>query len=194
MYAMPSAFAALPIVPGTNAVARYEMPGHKRFSREWGDDLLSALDGGRQLREWQPNHRIGIGAIYTVGTNIIYTLPVPSHDWLNIALTNGGSYRLGIGDGFVDLPESRYEVKDDARNKINKLTSQLAENLRKEILNGPKPLVYIVGTIDDGGTLSGIAHLFYGNSGKWRKIYEANRHTIKNPDVITRGLNLTIPK
>lgn len=41
---------------------------------------------------------------------------------------------------------------------------------------------------------AGIARVFYGDASKWRRIYDANRKTIKNPDVIDGALKLTIPK
>ena len=194
LFAVTSPFAALPIVPGTNEAARYELLGHQKFPRAQGDDFLSILDGGRQLQEWQPDRGIGVGAIYKVGTRVICRLPVSPHDWLNVTLTNGSAYRIGIGNGFVELPEGRYQVKKAAQLAITKLISQQAADLRLELVNAPKPLVYIVGTVDDGGTLSGIAQLFYGDARKWREIYQANRQTIKHPDIITRGLSLTLPK
>jgi LysM domain len=195
-----STFAALPGIPGTNEVVRYQTEQNypafqlKTLPRERGDALLSALDGGRQIQEWHPANGVGIGAVFQAGTNVICRLPVTVHDWLNLHLTNGSVYRLGIGDGFVELPEGRYEVKDAARNRIAGVMSQLNEDLRHEILSAPKPLVYIVGTVDDGGTLSGISQLFYKDAAKWRKIYEANRQAIKNPNSITIGMRLTIPK
>ena len=156
--------------------------------------MLSILDGGRQLQKWQPDSGIGVGAIYKVGTTVICRLPVSPHDWLYVTLTNGSAYRIGIGNGFVELPDGRYQVKNEAQLAITKLISRQAEDFRQEMVNTPKPLVYTVGTMDDGGTLSGIAHLFYGDGRKWRKIYDANRQTIKHPGIITRGLSLKIPK
>lgn len=68
------------------------------------------------------------------------------------------------------------------------------EDLRREIVGAPRPVVYTVSMLDDGNTLSGIARLFYGDATKWRRIYEANRKLIKNPNVIYGGMQLTIPK
>ena len=48
-------------------------------------------------------------------------------------------------------------------------------------------------TIERGDTLSRIAVQFYGNAGDWKKIYEANRSTIKNPDLIYPGTKIIIP-
>ena len=66
--------------------------------------------------------------------------------------------------------------------------------LRQKILSAPKPCVYKMGTLDDGGTLSGVAKLFYGAASKWPVIYNANRSEIKNPNNMTGKETLTIPK
>ncbi|MGA2854871.1 MAG: hypothetical protein ABSE90_12175, partial [Verrucomicrobiota bacterium] len=143
---------------------------------------------------WNGRDGVGVGAIFQAGSNVICRLPVPPHHRMNIILTNGTMYRLGIGDGFVELPEGRYEITDAARDEVVKVMRQLDEDLRQEIISAPKPLVYTVGTVEDGGTLSGIARLFYGDANKWGKIYEVNRQLIKNPNIITGSMRLTIPK
>ena len=45
----------------------------------------------------------------------------------------------------------------------------------------------------DGDSLSKIAKRHYGDAKKWRRIYEANRATISNPDLIHPGQRLQIP-
>jgi NitT/TauT family transport system substrate-binding protein len=52
------------------------------------------------------------------------------------------------------------------------------------------PTAYVVAT---GDTLSRIAIRFYNSGQKWVKIYDANRDTVKNPNYIYIGQNLTIP-
>lgn len=44
-----------------------------------------------------------------------------------------------------------------------------------------------------GDTLSGISQTYYGSSAKWRKILDANKETIKNPDRLSLGQKLIIP-
>ena len=44
-----------------------------------------------------------------------------------------------------------------------------------------------------GDSLSKIAKHFYGNAGEWRRIFEANKDRIKDPDMIQPGWKLTIP-
>lgn len=48
-------------------------------------------------------------------------------------------------------------------------------------------------TIKSGDSLSKIAKQFYGNAADWRRIYEANKDTIKNPDLIFPGQKIKIP-
>ena len=48
-------------------------------------------------------------------------------------------------------------------------------------------------TVKSGDTLSKIAKEVYGDAGQWKKIAEANKATIPNPDMIHPGDELTIP-
>lgn len=49
-------------------------------------------------------------------------------------------------------------------------------------------------TVKKGDTLSAIAKREYGDANAWRRIYEANRDQLDNPDLIHPGQELTIPK
>jgi nucleoid-associated protein YgaU len=44
-----------------------------------------------------------------------------------------------------------------------------------------------------GDSLSNIAMREYGKAAEWRRIYEANRDVIENPDLIYPGQELRIP-
>jgi nucleoid-associated protein YgaU len=48
-------------------------------------------------------------------------------------------------------------------------------------------------TVAKGDSLSKIAKQFYGSAGEWKKIYEANKDVIKNPDLIYPGQTFKIP-
>jgi nucleoid-associated protein YgaU len=48
-------------------------------------------------------------------------------------------------------------------------------------------------TVVSGDSLSKIAKQVYGSAKVWRKIYEANKDKIKNPDLIYPGQVFTIP-
>jgi len=48
-------------------------------------------------------------------------------------------------------------------------------------------------TVQKGDSLSKIAKHEYGDANKWRKIFEANKDIIKDPDLIYPGQELKIP-
>jgi nucleoid-associated protein YgaU len=47
--------------------------------------------------------------------------------------------------------------------------------------------------VKPGDSLSKIAKRVYGNAADWKRIFEANRDTIKDPDKIFPGQKLKIP-
>jgi len=48
-------------------------------------------------------------------------------------------------------------------------------------------------TVVSGDSLSKIAKRVYGSAKAWRKIYEANKDVVNNPDLIYPGQELKIP-
>jgi nucleoid-associated protein YgaU len=54
----------------------------------------------------------------------------------------------------------------------------------------PAPRTY---TVASGDNLSKIAKRFYGDANQWKRIFEANRDIIKDPDLIRPGQTLKIP-
>lgn len=189
--ALTAIAAEPPHLPLTNQVVRYERKQpvfqSTQIPRERGDALLVLLDGGRAIDRWMKNG-------YPPG--VVCVLPVPASLWMTVILTNGATYRMGFSHdgGLLYLPGGLYEVSNVARTRIAELMAELNADLRREIVSAPRPCAYRMGTVDDGGTLSGVAQLFYGDARKWRQIYEANQPTIKNPDVILGTEILAIPK
>ncbi len=57
----------------------------------------------------------------------------------------------------------------------------------------PEPQPEGTYTVVRGDNLSKIAKSQYGDSSKWRVIYEANKGVIKNPNMIWPGQTLVIP-
>ena len=49
-------------------------------------------------------------------------------------------------------------------------------------------------TVKTGDSLSKIAKQIYGDAQKWNIIYESNKDTIENPDLIHPGQKIKIPK
>lgn len=47
--------------------------------------------------------------------------------------------------------------------------------------------------VRQGETLSEISSQYYGSAGKWQKIFEANRRTLKDANVVRSGTKLIIP-
>ena len=62
--------------------------------------------------------------------------------------------------------------------------------LRKKPAAAPSGKTIKVGP---GDTLKKIAKREYGDASKWHDIYEANKDTIKNPDLIYPGQTFKIP-
>jgi nucleoid-associated protein YgaU len=58
----------------------------------------------------------------------------------------------------------------------------------------PAPAAPKTYTVQPGDTLSKISKHFYGEAGKYMKIFEANRDKLSNPDLIKVGQVLTIPE
>jgi nucleoid-associated protein YgaU len=48
-------------------------------------------------------------------------------------------------------------------------------------------------TVVSGDSLSKIAKKTYGDANRWKEIFEANKDTVKNPDLIHPGQVLKIP-
>jgi nucleoid-associated protein YgaU len=61
---------------------------------------------------------------------------------------------------------------------------------------GPAGAAAPMGTyvVVKGDSLSKIAQRAYGDGKKWRKIFEANKDIIKDPDLIYPGQSLRIPE
>jgi len=48
-------------------------------------------------------------------------------------------------------------------------------------------------TVKSGDTLSKIAKHYYDDASQWKRIYDVNRETISDPDLIRPGMKLYIP-
>ena len=82
------------------------------------------------------------------------------------------------------------DKKPDFSNVVGG-SSSTAEPAPNAPVGPPEPRIYIV---QKGDTLSKIAKQFFGSSSEWRRIHEANRDRIKDPDLIQPGWKLVIPE
>ena len=94
---------------------------------------------------------------------------------------------MGIFDKFKDDDEKKKKSKVDFSNVKAGGSSTAAPPEKKEPAPGN---TY---TVQAGDSLWKISQKFYGDGNQWRRIYEANKGTIKDPDVIHPGQTFTIP-
>ena len=69
-------------------------------------------------------------------------------------------------------------------------TAKTTEANKTTPTTAAKPKTY---TVQKGDTLSEIARRFYGNTSKWKDIYNANKAKISDPDKVKIGTVLTLP-
>lgn len=58
----------------------------------------------------------------------------------------------------------------------------------------PAAVSYETYEVKSGDSLSKIAKKFYGDANSWKRIFEANKDIVKNPDLIQPGWKLRIPE
>jgi nucleoid-associated protein YgaU len=180
----------VPKIPAAGEATAYLrlQPVFKESSipRERGDALLKALDEGRAVEKWMKNG---------FPPGVVCVLPIPPSVRFAVIRQGQKPYEVGLSfeGGLVYLPDGLFEVRGSVQKEVARLVRELELDLKHELTAATKPLTYTVGTVNDNGTLSGVARLFYGDAAKWKRIYEANRATIKNPNVIQSGMKLVIP-
>jgi len=109
--------------------------------------------------------------------------------------------KLNIAEGNVEEVNGQLKVWGTAATQYDK---NLIWDKIKEI-GGEEPTdimadikvadesVYARHTVSSGETLGKIAKQYYGEPGKYQKIFEANTDILKNPDMIHPGQELVIP-
>lgn len=108
---------------------------------------------------------------------------------------------LGIKEGFVEekdgklhiggIAETQYE-KNLLWDKIKEVGGDSAPDIAANIKVAVTDY-YHKHTVKSGDTLSKIAKQYYGEAGKYMKIFNANTDILKNPDLIKPGQELVIP-
>ena len=89
--------------------------------------------------------------------------------------------------------DDRDPKKPDFSN-VQSGSSSTASSSKKPTPAPPLPATrFRVYTVQKGDSLSKIAKHEYGDANKWRKIFEANKDIIKDPDLIYPGQELKIP-
>ena len=102
---------------------------------------------------------------------------------------------MGLLDNLFDKDDDKEKKKADFSN-VASGSSSTAARPAPTTSAGASPNVADVEksyTVVAGDTLSKIAKREYGDAGQWKRIYEANKDTIKNPDLIYPGQTFKIP-
>jgi nucleoid-associated protein YgaU len=97
--------------------------------------------------------------------------------------------------GIFGRDEDKEKAKAKPRADFSDVQSGSSSTAPPPGQGGPAPAggmsTYVV---VKGDSLSRIAQRAYGDGSKWRKIYEANKDLIKDPDLIYPGQSLRIPE
>ena len=103
---------------------------------------------------------------------------------------------MGLLDNLFDKDDDREKKKADFSNVAGGSSSTARPPAENQSSAGAMPNVADrekTYTVVAGDTLSQIAKREYGDAGQWKRIYEANKDTIKNPDLIYPGQTFKIP-
>jgi nucleoid-associated protein YgaU len=100
-----------------------------------------------------------------------------------------------ISDSQEEIEQIKKELRERHRaprpeTETTEAAPLAVEQLAAEPPAAPQPRVHIV---QKGDSLSQISKAVYGDASRWREIYEANKHQIKDPKIIQPGQELRIP-
>jgi nucleoid-associated protein YgaU len=101
-------------------------------------------------------------------------------------------FRIDV-PGVPDRPRGTLEVFEVSAQDGRDLHKQVIPIVFGRALVDPF-VGFAVHTVESGDTLSAIADSFYGDPGKFRIIFAANRDRLDDPDVIVPGQTLRIPQ
>lgn len=96
--------------------------------------------------------------------------------------------------GSLDARSGREEDKERSKPDFSNVKGGGSSTADSPVEQKPAAESTKTYTVVAGDSLSAIARREYGDANEWRRIYEANKHLIKNPDLIYPGQELTIPR
>lgn len=97
---------------------------------------------------------------------------------------------VGSGDDRVKAVQAIQQAMPDAQVNIQVNAGFAAQDAAAGGASGGGGRSY---TVKSGDSLSKIAKEVYGDASEWKKIHEANKAKIPNPDLIQPGQELQIP-
>ena len=95
-----------------------------------------------------------------------------------------------------EMKEAQDARLEEAKQRIRERGEAARAKAKSEVKVEAKPEVKVEAktyTVQAGDTLGKIAQKVYGDGSRWKEIFEANKETIKNPDLIQIGQVLKIP-
>jgi nucleoid-associated protein YgaU len=103
---------------------------------------------------------------------------------------------MGLLDNLFDKDDDKEKKKADFSNVASGSSSTAPRPASPANPSSASPNVADrekTYTVVAGDTLSQIAKREYGDASQWKRIYEANKDTISNPDLIYPGQTFKIP-
>ena len=95
--------------------------------------------------------------------------------------------------GVPDRPRGTLEVYEISAEDGSEINKRIVPIVFGRALVDPYT-GFALHIVSSGETLSGIAEQWYGDPELFRRIFQANRHQLEDPDVIVPGQELRIPQ
>lgn len=86
------------------------------------------------------------------------------------------------------------EIKNEVWEQIKKIDAAYADLTADITINPSLPVPARIYEVVAGDNLSKIAKKFYGDANQYRKIFEANKDQLSDPDKVKVGQKLKIPE
>jgi nucleoid-associated protein YgaU len=166
-------------------------------NRAIGPDILSQILKGHPIEQAPPRAGLGGAAGAAILAQLLPLLidkltpngRVPERSQLREM-----SNQLARGDAPFARPEMAFMSSGDKPKPDFSNVKSGASSTAPPPPAAPKAAEPRTYTVVAGDNLSKIAKKFYGDANKWKKLFEANKDTIKNPDLIKIGQVLRVPE
>jgi nucleoid-associated protein YgaU len=153
-----------------------------------GVGLLVGLSAGCEDKKQQPVTVAPAPAPTTVAPPTVYPEPAPMPP--PVAEAPRPAPAVTEGDVY-NPPEETTPIPPEERPHKSTRTAKTAPRNHYAPATPKSGQTY---TVKKGDTLQEISKKFYGTTTRWRRIYDANRGTIKGgPEKLMPGMKLTIP-
>ena len=132
-----------------------------------------------------------LGMVLGLVAAIVAIFWLSIHPSLSIKARMLGFHKVGVGEGRF-APNSPNSPTADTTVELETEEGSIPDLTVYEQDEKIKTQKYHI--VRKGETLSDISHEYYGSETKWRKIFNANRNVVKNPNAVKPGTKLIIPE